>query len=256
MRRKKYHEEHENSERWLITYADLITLLLAFFILMYTMSKQDAQKYQEVATELKAIFSGGTGVAGKGNFAGKIPTELSFKDSPDGNGIKELEKELKAIKNEGPKSNQQRISLFSDERGIVVRAMEQAFFEVGKADLSDRAKKTLDAITPIIRSMPNHLRVEGHTDTVPIHTYEFRSNWELSVRRATEVVRYLIEHHKFPPDRISAVGFAEFRPIADNDTVENRAANRRIEIILVKIEDAKKQGKDSLAKILVNPLRP
>jgi chemotaxis protein MotB len=86
-------------------------------------------------------------------------------------------------------------------------------------------------------SMPNHMRVEGHTDNVPINTSEFRSNWELSVRRATEVVRYLIEQHGFPPERISASGYAEYRPIASNDTAEDRAMNRRIEIIIINVAE-------------------
>lgn len=233
--KKKNEEEHENAERWLITYADLITLLLAFFILMYTMSKQDAQKYQEISGHLKAVFTGGIGVAGKGSVLGKTPTELSFKGG-EGSGVRELERQIRGM----DEQSKGRISVFADDRGIVVRAMEKAFFEEGKADLSDQAKKALDAIVPVIRGMNSHLRVEGHTDNMPIRTSEFRSNWELSVMRATEVVRYLIERHEFPPDEISAAGYAEYRPIAPNDNVENRGLNRRIEMIIVKSEQSKK----------------
>lgn len=240
MRKKKHEEEPENAERWLITYADLITLLLAFFILMYTMSKQDAQKYQEIAGQLKAIFTGGIGVAGKGSTLGKTPTELSFKGG-EGSGVRELERQIRGVdeQSKGAKGGG-RISVFSDERGIVVRAMEKAFFDGGKAELSDQARKALDAIVPVIKSMNSHLRVEGHTDNVPISTSEFRSNWELSVMRATEVVRYLIERHHFPPDKISAAGYAEYRPIASNDNPKNRGLNRRIEMIIVKSEQDKK----------------
>jgi chemotaxis protein MotB len=92
--------------------------------------------------------------------------------------------------------------------------------------------------------MNSHLRVEGHTDNVPIRTSEFKSNWELSVMRATEVVRYLVERHKFPPDKISAAGYAEYRPIASNDSPKNRGLNRRIEMIIVKSEEAKKLQRD------------
>ncbi len=245
MRKKKREEEHENGERWLITYADLITLLLAFFILMYTMSKQDAQKYQEVSGHLKAVFTGGIGVAGKGSVLGKTPTELSFKGG-DGSGVRELERQIRGVDEQA----KGRISVFADDRGIVVRAMEKAFFDEGRANLSDQAKKALDAIVPTIKGMNSHLRVEGHTDNVPIRTVEFRSNWELSVMRATEVVRYFIEQHKFPPDKISAAGYAEYRPIAPNDSTTNRGLNRRIEMIIVKsaqtgtpgVETGQKEG--------------
>jgi chemotaxis protein MotB len=243
--RKKKPEEHENLERWLITYADLITLLLAFFILMYTMSKQDNKKYQEVAAHLKAIFSGSTAVLATGNVAGKVPIELSFKGGAENvAALKEqLEKELREIGDKGAGDTMQKISLISDERGLVVRAMEKAFFDTGKADLTQRARIALDGIAPVLTKMPNHLRVEGHTDNVPINTSEFRSNWELSVRRATEVVRYLVERQGFPPDRISASGYAEYRPIASNDSPENRAMNRRIEIIIIKTGEGENQPK-------------
>jgi len=239
--RKKKPEEHENLERWLITYADLITLLLAFFILMYTMSKQDSKKYQEVAAHLKAIFSGSHAILATGNVAGKAPIELSFKGGAENvAALKEqLEKELREIGDKGAADGMQNISLVSDERGLVVRAMEKAFFDTGKADLTSRARSALDGIAPVLVGMPNHVRVEGHTDNVPISTSEFRSNWELSVRRATEVVRYLVERRHFPPDRISASGYAEYRPIASNDTPEDRATNRRIEIIIVNVAENK-----------------
>lgn len=239
MRKKKHVEEEGGGERWLITYADLITLLLAFFILMYTMSKQDSKKYQEVAAHLKAIFTGSTAILATGNVAGKVPIELSFKGGAENvAALKEqLEKELREIGDKGAADTMQKISLISDERGLVVRAMEKAFFDTGKADLTSRARSALDSITPVLLSMPNHMRVEGHTDNVPINTSEFRSNWELSVRRATEVVRYLIEQHGFPPGRISASGYAEYRPIASNDTAEDRAKNRRIEIIIINVAE-------------------
>jgi chemotaxis protein MotB len=227
VKRKRRVEEHENLERWLITYADLITLLLAFFIMMYTFSKQDAQKYQEVTSGLKTIFSGGSGVVKKGSVAAAgVPEGLSKEETR-----KQLESEFKGMGTE--EKVPENVSVISDERGIVIRIMDKAFFDEGKADLKEGAKKALDRISPIIERLPNHLRVEGHTDNVPIRTAEFRSNWELSVRRATEVVRYLVDGKEFPPVRISAAGFAEHRPLAPNDKPENRARNRRIEIIIV-----------------------
>ncbi len=242
--RSKKTEEHENLERWLITYADLITLLLAFFILMYTMSKQDSKKYQEVAAHLKAIFNGNAGIMARGNLPVKTPAEVSFKDAASSAALREqLEKEIRELG--GQDNGQANISLINDERGLVVRAMEKAFFDTGKADLGSKAYRALDGIAPVLKEMQNHVRVEGHTDNVPINTHEFRSNWELSVRRATEVVRYLVENHGFPPDRISAAGYAEYRPIAPNDTGESRSLNRRIEIIIVKADQNQKQAKQA-----------
>lgn len=244
--RPKKPEEHENLERWLITYADLITLLLAFFILMYTMSKQDSKKYQEVAAHLKAIFNGNAGIMARGNLPVKTPAEVSFKDASSSAALKEqLEKEINELAGQDKDNGQSRISLINDERGLVVRAMEKAFFETGKADLGAKAYRALDGIAPVLKEMQNHVRVEGHTDNVPINTYEFRSNWELSVRRATEVVRYLVERHGFPPDRISAAGYAEYRPIASNDTGESRSLNRRIEIIIISADQNQKQAKQA-----------
>jgi chemotaxis protein MotB len=233
MRKKKHSEEHENAERWLLTYADLITLLLAFFIMMYTFSKQDVQKYQEVSTHLKAIFAGGTGIAQKGSISGTAPMELISVNSTSSDEIKQkIEQEIKTMVNaNGLKDN---FSVFSDERGTIIRIMDKAFFDEGKAELKDSAKNILDKIIPVVKQINNHIRIEGHTDNVPIKTNEFKSNWELSVRRATEVVRHLIERGDVPPQRISATGYAEYRPIAGNDTMANRALNRRIEIILAK----------------------
>lgn len=234
MRKKKHNEEHENAERWLLTYADLITLLLAFFIMMYTFSKQDVQKYQEVSTHLKVIFAGGTGIAQKGSVSGTVPLNpMSIIKAASGDEIKKrIEQEIKTVANtNGLKDT---ISIFSDERGIVIRIMDKAFFDEGKAELKDSAKNTLDKIIPVIKQINNHIRVEGHTDNVPIKTNEFKSNWELSVRRGTEVVRHLIERGGVPPQRISAAGYAEYRPVVDNNTMTNRALNRRIEIIVAK----------------------
>ena len=232
MKRRKHNEEHENAERWLLTYADLITLLLAFFIMMYVFSKKDAQKYDEVASHLKTIFSGGTGLAGKGSVTAASPIDMPSKGASSGEIKRQLESEL--MDSNRNKPGGENISVLSDERGVVIRVLDKAFFDEGKAELKDGAKGALDKIVPIIKSVDNHVRIEGHTDNVPINTNEFKSNWELSVRRATEVVRYFVEKRGLPPDRISATGYAEYRPIVQNNSPKNKSLNRRIEIIVVK----------------------
>ena len=232
MKRRKHNEEHENAERWLLTYADLITLLLAFFIMMYVFSKKDAQKYDEVASHLKTIFSGGTGLAGKGSVTAASPIDMPSKGASSGEIKRQLESEL--MDSNRNKPGGENISVLSDERGVVIRVLDKAFFDEGKAELKDGAKGALDKIVPIIKSVDNHVRIEGHTDNVPINTNEFKSNWELSVRRATEVVRYFVEKRGLPPERISATGYAEYRPIVQNNSPKNKSLNRRIEIIVVK----------------------
>jgi chemotaxis protein MotB len=235
MKKRKHDEEHENAERWLLTYADLITLLLAFFIMMYVFSKKDAYKYDEVASHLKTIFSGGTGLAGKGSVTATSPIDMPSRGASSGEIKRQLEGEF--LDKNRDKSGAENISVLSDERGIVIRVLDKAFFDEGKAELKEGAKNALDKIVPIIKDVENHIRIEGHTDNVPINTSEFKSNWELSVRRATEVVRYFIEKRGLPPERISATGYAEYRPISQNNSPKNRALNRRIEIIVAKSKE-------------------
>jgi chemotaxis protein MotB len=240
MRRRKKPEEHDNLERWLITYADLITLLLAFFIMMYTFSKQDTQKYREVTGHLKTIFTGGSPAGSHGSVPASAPFDVFLAPPGSTEDVKKrLEQEIEKVEGNGDEIKK-KISVISDERGIVIRILDEAFFDPGKADLRQGAKKTLDRIAPVISTVNNPVRVEGHTDNIPIGTPEFRSNWELSVRRATEVIRYLIEKHDLSPRRISAVGYAEYHPIAPNTTPENRSRNRRIEIIVSKTITEKK----------------
>jgi chemotaxis protein MotB len=239
-RRRRRLEEQENHERWLLTYSDLITLLLAFFIMMYTLSRQDAQKYQEVSDQLRVIFSGGAGVMAKGGGTLPVGAVAPAREASNSEIMKQLEDELKnaAV----PVEMQRNLTILLDDRGIIVRALDQAFFEEGKADLQDKAKNTINRIIPILKQVNRDVRIEGHTDNVPISTPEFKSNWELSVKRATEVVRYIIEKGGFPPEMISASGYAEFRPLVPNINQENRSKNRRIEIIMEKPKSKKQQS--------------
>ncbi len=235
MRRRRREEEQENHERWLLTYADLITLLLAFFIMMYTLSKQDAQKYEEVSAYLRAIFTGGTAILRTGNAAASGPAvnvNITPTEASNAEIMRQLEEEIQSVT---PLEEMKRnFSIFVDDRGIVVRALDKEYFDEGKADLKERAKNTIRRIIPILKKVNRGVRIEGHTDNVPISTQEFKSNWELSVRRATEVVRYIIEWGGFPPELLSAAGYAEYRPLTENTSPENRAMNRRIEIIIEK----------------------
>lgn len=127
-----------------------------------------------------------------------------------------------------------KISVWLDERGLMIRFLDTTLFDLGQADLKPEARLILDNVAQILVSMPNRIRVEGHTDDLPINTYRFPSNWELSTNRATTVVRYFIEHHGLSPEQFSAAGYGEWHPVAPNDTVEQRAQNRRVDIVILR----------------------
>ena len=246
MGKKKHDEEHENAERWLLTYADLITLLLAFFIVMYSMSKVDAKKFGAMAQALQSVLHGkGMDVMkGEGNLMVAPPEAGGPMKIGD---LKLLQSQInKLARDMGLKD---KITADMDSRGLVIRISESTFFDPGSADLKPEAMNVLDAITVILKSIPNHIRFEGHTDNVPIKTPKYPSNWELSVSRATTCVRYLIEHHNFSPDKISALGYGEYRPIAGNDTSEGRAKNRRVDIVILSWEDRMNEPKAKDSKV-------
>ena len=130
----------------------------------------------------------------------------------------------------------QGVELEIQERGLIIRFAEQVFFDLGQAILKPEALEILDSLADRLRDLPNPLRVEGHTDDWPIRTSSFPSNWELSVHRATNVVRHLIEENGFDPEKLSVAGYSEYRPIRTNDTAENRAMNRRVDIVILNID--------------------
>lgn len=224
-RRRRDDIPQDNPERWLLTYADLITLLLAFFIVMYSMSQIDAKQFGKVSEALKGILKGGPSVL-------KHLNESQY----TGHGLLKVgdlsmlqTRVMGDIASLGRKGD---IATEVNERGLTIHIMESAMFDEGQAELKPRARELLDIVAQDIVGMPNHVRVEGHTDNRPIATKEFPSNWELSTARATTIVRYLIEKHAYPPEKISAVGYASYRPYVPNTTVENRARNRRVDIVV------------------------
>lgn len=237
--KKKKDVPQDNPERWLLTYADLITLLLAFFIVMYSMSRIDAKKFGKMTQALHGILTGGPSVR-------QIP-DLSTLNTGHGlmktGDLKMLQSKIHTdVEQLGRKGE---ISTELNERGLVIHIMESAMFDEARADLKARAVAILDLVAADVRNMPNHLRVEGHTDDRPINTALFPSNWELSTARATSVVRYLIDQHAYPADKISAVGYASFRPYVPNNSVENRALNRRVDVVILTLElSAAEPGSD------------
>ena len=223
-RRRRRLVTQSNHERWLLTYADLITLLLAFFIVMYSMSRLDATKFHRMADAFNGALRGG-------------PAVLQTAVDPASAGLlqqAELSRLADQIRTKASSENlEDRIEALQDERGLVIRVLESAAFDEGSADLKPRMYPILNVLAAQLRATHHHLRVEGHTDNRPISTARFPSNWELSTSRATGVVRYFVEELKLDPVRVSALGYGEFRPITSNDDAEGRARNRRVDLIVL-----------------------
>jgi chemotaxis protein MotB len=219
------HEEHDNSERWLLTYADLITLLLGLFVILYAMSKIDAGRYNQVVTALGGVFGSPRGVlVGEG---AALENQMSQLLTERERIAREVNSALALDRHKLP------ITVNESKRGVTVHIMEELLFTSGSADIRAASLPALDTLARILKQLPNDIRVEGHTDNVPINTSAFPSNWHLSVSRAVNVGFYLIERHRLAADKVAVVGYAEYRPLVPNDTPEHRASNRRVDIVIL-----------------------
>lgn len=232
MARKKKHEEHENHERWLVSYADFITLLFAFFTSLYAMSSVNEGKYRVLSESLAVSFnssiynSGGhaNGASfvkqGSRNITSDFRSVFSNRYDKIRDALKELEKNKK-------------LSFVIDENTLTIRISESVLFTPGKDQLIDDAHPVLDEVISILSALPNNIRIEGHTDNIPINTERFPSNWDLSSARAIAILKYFIKEHGFDPARLSALGYGEYRPIDTNDTPSGRLKNRRVDIMVI-----------------------
>nr|PZN04884.1 MAG: flagellar motor protein MotB [Bacillota bacterium] len=218
---------------WMTTYGDLITQILIFFVMLFALSNVDTNKFNLVMSSVQGslgVLPGGRSLI-EGEFVEEgLVGENLYLGEQEQQELREIgESILEIVKENGYHG----VTVSLDERGLAVRFMEGVFFDSGKANLKKEAIELLDEIAPILKKTQRHIRVEGHTDNVPIHTREFPSNWELSTARAVNVLRYLVENHGIPPKMISAAGYGEYHPVAPNDTDQNRARNRRVEIIIL-----------------------
>lgn len=232
MRRKKA-AKAENHERWLITYADLITLLLVFFIVLYAGSQEDSKKFAVLAQGLRSAFnnaatSGGGGTTPIFDGTGSTNQGGTQQEIDDFESITAI---LQRIAQDQGFADKLDLQMQPDR--ITIGLTSDLLFGSGSASLKQSALPALDAVAQVIKDKPNEVRVEGHTDDVPIGTAEFPSNWELSSARATAVLRRLVDADGVPGSRISATGYGDTRPKADNKTPEGRAQNRRADIVLL-----------------------
>jgi len=239
-RRKKDGGGHKggNHERWLITYADLITLLMVFFIVMYAISTVNQKKYESLAASLKSAFNTGSGQNTIAEFQGEgILSNIKYQvnnegiKSPEDNELKKVMMKIKEYVDEN--GLQKSIHLTLTERGLVISLVDTVLFQSGQADLTPQAKLVLNKIVGMMATVTNQIRVEGHTDNIPISNVRFPSNWELSTARATKVISFLIDKG-LSPEKLSAAGYSEYRPVVPNTSEQNKALNRRVDIVILR----------------------
>jgi chemotaxis protein MotB len=237
-RRRK--SDHVNNDRWLVSYADFITLLFAFFVVLYAFSKANEKKQIEVTAAINngfrsmSMFSG-TRTGGAGTDEPVLPMNIVMGESVLAPA--EVKDDLQRIGRELTQtlSNQvasHTVSIKMGQDGLVISLSEAGFFASGAATPKPEALPILRQIAKSLGQTPYDVRIEGNTDNVPIHTADFDSNWELSTARATRIARLFLELSAIPPERLSAAGYAEFHPIASNDTAQGRALNRRVDLVV------------------------
>lgn len=252
MARKKEPEKAANHERWLVSYADFITLLFAVFVTLYAMSQTDKKKVEQVAASYRSAF-GITGMAsaGKPSVTPKvdvapIPTVKPQAQAPSvpkaskssSGKTRATHKEFKQMLVSIEKTLLERkagelVQVTVTPRGLVISLKEAGFFDSGSAAIKPEAFPLLAEIAKVLAPFDNPLSFEGHTDDKPIRSLLFPSNWELSSTRATNIAHHFIDHHAFNPHLISVTGYGEYRPVASNSTDEGRKQNRRVDIVMV-----------------------
>ena len=245
--------EANDTDRWLLSYADFITLLFAFFVVLYAISSVDARKFDRISQGMKSAFVDAPngaqpilvelGLAERGGAAdADIEVSNQQLDGESGEGTQlgllqdRVERAIGTVMD--PNAIEAPVRVARSNRGLVISLAANDFFEPGSSRISEAQIPTLDAISGVLRKIHSPVRIEGHTDDQPIRSRRYPSNWELSTQRATAVVRWLIETANIPAERLAAAGFADVRPLVPNLSEKNRAINRRVEIvILAPLED-------------------
>lgn len=264
MNRKKRKEEHANHERWLVSYADFITLLFAFFVVLYSSAQVDKRRVGQLSMAIQVAFQE-MGIFEASNTKPEIantepmpfsnvqmienaprvhdinrlvPTPkgelLAAPDhnaEPDRSTMDDIQKELE--ESLATQIRKHTVTVSPTKEGIVVSLREIGFFDSGSVALRPDAQSPLDSFVKVIAPRRVRIRIEGHTDNVPIHNSRFDSNWELSTARATEIIKLFISRYGITPDRLSASGYGEYYPVASNDTPEGRAMNRRVDLVIL-----------------------
>lgn len=245
---RRHETEESNSSAWLTTYGDAVTLLLAFFVMLFAMSSTDSAKFEEMARSMRAAFAGSQGILPAadgivGDEAGSFdpgqdpaaPPPVALPPVPPvappvPELSQELAEEIHGALDAAGLLDIAEVMVTPDAVVVRVRT-DDMLFATGSAEVRPLARRVVAALAPSLVGLPNRIRVEGHTDDVPINRAGY-TNWNLSTDRAVAVVTLLTVDHGVPPPRLSAIGFAEFAPLVPNDSAANRSANRRVEIVV------------------------
>lgn len=237
-RNKKNKDGGLRGDEWMATYADTVTLLLTFFVLLYSMSSVDSEKTKSISNAFTSIMSGegGNSILEYNLYNGEVPliggeTEEKGEDGEELTEQKKLYNNLKKFVADNNLKGV--VEIIDDERGVAMQLRDNILFETSSSDLREESKEILNKLLTIIQPLDNPILVEGHTDNRAIKTSKFPSNWELSADRAVNVVRYFVEVMGQDPKRFSAIGYGEFQPVAPNDSYEGMAKNRRVDILIV-----------------------
>jgi chemotaxis protein MotB len=267
MKDELYSYSQDYINRWVISYADFITMLLALFVVLYALSLIDIKNLQKFSNSVERYFPPNKQKIYK-NAA--VPLDIPEQkrqlalifnttkadvklDNIDISEQKEqinnlkyeveninikLNKEAVEFKNieiliEKNLSDVKGLSVTRESRGLIIRLKDAVLFDAGSDIIKDKARVTLDRLAGVLKNIPNSIRVEGHTDNKPIKTSRFPSNWELSTARSTNIIKYLINNHKFSPEKLSAVGYGEYMPITSNSNIEGQATNRRVDFVIL-----------------------
>lgn len=241
MARRKRRFEHDNHDRWLISYADFVTLLFAFFVVMYSISSVNEKKYKTFSDSLSIAFS----KQPNASLTTIVPNEQEqlLKALVDKRTAREVEQQRKMQERMNnlagglkrvllPLINQHQVEINSTKRGVVINISASSLFKTGEAEIQPGALDVLRQVAVVLKNEQLPIEVEGHTDDIPIKTAQFPSNWELSSARASSVVRMMIDNG-VPGDRLAAVGLASNHPLVPNDTPEDRDRNRRVSITIM-----------------------
>jgi chemotaxis protein MotB len=257
MSRRKKTQQHSSHERWLVSYADFITLLFAFFVVLYASAQVDKRKVGQLAMAIQVAFQK-MGVFDASNTKPEVletePMPFSkvqmvenvtraqdlnqLVSSPQGDPSEDSRRAMDQIQNQLqnallPELKNRTVSITPTKEGIVVSLREAGFFASGSANLRPEAESTLADFLRVVGPYHVRIRIEGHTDNVPIHNYQFDSNWDLSTARATAIIKLFISKYGIAPDRLSAAGYGEYYPVASNDTPGGRAQNRRVDLVIL-----------------------
>jgi chemotaxis protein MotB len=244
--RRQGPDPHATRDRWLVSYADFITLLFAFFTTMYAISTVDNQKLTDMVDSMRTAFD-----------AKKVdpqrprntPRPQLTPPDPHPGALDELKSRLSKRLEAQITGGQ--VGLEVDPRGLVITIREAGVFQMGSADLSPAARGVLREVADAMQDVDNPVRIEGHTDDVPIHTARFQSNWELSTARATTVIAFFVQERGLSPTRFSAAGYGEFKPRVVGDSQDARAQNRRVDIVI--LNDATRKAEEPVAAGTVVP---